>query len=137
MSRGWALPAAGDIVWCLFPELPDSKPGPKPRPALVLSVERREDGDVVRVAYGTSQKLNRLRTGEVAITQSQHPAAYALAGLAYDTKFDFKAIVDLPWSERYFKAPPKSRHGNNPKLGTLHATVLRAVEAAYRTAVER
>jgi mRNA-degrading endonuclease toxin of MazEF toxin-antitoxin module len=137
VSRGWALPAAGDIVWCLFPELPDSKPGPKPRPALVLSVERREDGDVVRVAYGTSQKLNRLRTGEVAITQSQHPAAYALAGLAYDTKFDFKAIVELPWSDRYFKALPKSRHGNNPKLGTLHVTVLRAVEAAYRAAVPR
>ena len=137
MSRGWAPPAAGDIVWCLFPELPDSNPGPKPRPALVLSVERREGGDVVRVAYGTSQKLNRLRTGEVAITQSQHPAAYALAGLAYDTKFDFNAIVELRWSDRYFKAPPKSRHGNNPKLGTLHVTVLRAVEAAYRAAVAR
>lgn len=137
MSRRWAPPAAGDIVWCLFPELPDSNPGPKPRPALVLSVERREDGDVVQVAYGTSQKLNRLRTGEVAITQSQHPAAYALAGLAYDTKFDFKAIVTLPWSDRFFKAPPKGRHGNNPKLGTLHVTVLRAVESAYRAAVAR
>lgn len=137
MSRGWAAPDAGDIVWCLFPELPDSNPGPKLRPALVLSVERREDGDVVRVAYGTSQKLNRLRTGEVAITQSQFPAAYALAGLAYDTKFDFNAIVELPWTERYFKAPPKPRHGNNPKLGTLHVTVLRSVEAAYHAAVAR
>lgn len=137
MSRSWPPPAPGDIVWCLFPELPDSNPGPKPRPALVLSVERREDGDVVRVAYGTSQKLDRLRTGEVAIKQAQYPAAYALAGLSYDTKFDFKAIVDLPWTDRYFKAPPKSRHGNNPKLGTLHATVLRAVEAAYRAAMER
>ena len=137
MSRGWALPAAGDIVWCLFPELPDSNPGPKPRPALVLSVESREDGNIVRVAYGTSQKLNRLRTGEVAITQREHPAAYALAGLAYDTKFDFKAIVDLPWTDRYFKAPPKSRHGNHPKLGTLHATVMRAVESAFRAAGAR
>ena len=137
MSRGWSPPAAGDIVWCLFPELPDSNPGPKPRSALVLSVERREEGDVVSVAYGTSQKLNRLRTGEVAITQSQHPAAYALAGLAYDTKFDLKAIVTLPWSDRYFKAPPKSRHGNNPKLGTLHATALRVVESAYRAAISR
>ena len=137
MSRRWPLPAVGDIVWCLFPELPDSNPGPKPRPALVLSVEHREDGDVVRVAYGISQKLDRLRTGQVAITQAQHPAAYALAGLSYDIKFDLKAIVELPWSDRYFKAPPKSRHGNNPKLGTLHATVLRAVEAAYRAAMVR
>ncbi len=137
MSAKWHLPAVGDIVWCLFPELPDSNPGPKSRPALVLRVERREDGDVVKVAYGTSQKLNRLRAGEVAITQAQNPAAYALAGLAYDTKFDFNAIVELPWTDRYFKAPPKSRHGNNPKLGTLHATVMRVVEAAYRAAMGR
>jgi hypothetical protein len=137
VSRVWAPPDVGDIVWCLFPELPDSDPGPKPRPALVLTVERREDGDGVRVAYGTSQKLNRLKSGEMAITQAQHPAAYALAGLAYDTKFDFKAIVELPWSDRYFKVPPKNRHGNNPKLGTLHATVMRAVESAYRAAMAR
>ena len=100
-------------------------------------MESREDGDIVRVAYGTSQKLNRLRTGEVAITQREHPAAYCLAGLAYDTKFDFKTIVELPWSDRNFKAPPKSRHGNNPKLGTLHATAMRAVESAYRAAMTR
>lgn len=137
MSQRWNLPAPGDIVWCLFPELPDSNPGPKPRPALVLSVECREDGDAVRVAYGTSKKLDRLKTGEVAITLAQHPAAYALAGLAYDTKFDFKAMVELPWSDRYFKVPPRARHGNTPKLGTLHATVLRAVEAAYRAATAR
>jgi hypothetical protein len=137
VTRTWSLPEVGDIVWCLFPELPDSNPGPKPRPALVLSVESREDGDIVRIAYGTSQKLNKLRAGEVAITQAQHPAAYALAGLSHDTKFDFNAIVLLPWTDRYFKAPPKSRHGNNPKLGTLHATVLRAVESAYRAAQAR
>ena len=103
----------------------------------MLSVEHREDGDIVRVAYGTSQKLNRLRTGEVAITQSQQPAAYALAGLSYDTKFDFNAIVELPWTARYFKPPPKSRYGNHPKLGTLHATVLRSVEFAFRAAMAR
>ncbi len=137
MKREWSAPAPGDIVWCLFPELPDSNPGPKPRPALVLSVEHLEDGCIVRVAYGTSQKLDRLKTGEVAIKQAQHPAAYALAGLSYDTKFDFKAIVEVPWTDRYFKAPPKSRYGNNPKLGTLHATVLRAVESAYRAAMMR
>jgi hypothetical protein len=102
-----------------------------------MGVEAREDGVVVRVAYGTSQNLSRLKTGEVAITQDKHQAAYALAGLAYDTKFDFKAIVDLPWSDRYFKVPLRNRHGNTPKIGTLHATVLRAVEAAYRAATAR
>jgi hypothetical protein len=137
MSPKWKLPAPGDIVWCLFPEVPDIEPGPKPRPALVMRVERRVDGDLVSVVYGTSQHLARLKTGEVVISQAQNPAAYALAGLAYDTKFDFKVIVDLPWSDRYFKVPQTSHHGNNPKIGTLHATVLHAVEAAYRAAVSR
>jgi len=136
MSQKWVLPAPGDIVWCLFPEVPGMEPGPKPRPALVLRVERKEDGDVLSVVYGTSQKLQQLKRGEFAITRDTHPSAYALAGLAYDTKFDFKAMVDLPWSERYFKVPPRSPHGNTPKLGTLHATILRAVEAAYRAMVE-
>jgi hypothetical protein len=45
----------------------------------------------------------RLKIGEVTITQAKNPAAFKLAGLAYDTKFDFKVIVDLPWSDRYFK----------------------------------
>ena len=135
MSSKWALPAPGDIVWCLFPEVPGMEPGPKPRPALVMRVERKEDGEVLSVVYGTSQNLRPLRRGEFAITRDNHPGAYALAGLAYDTKFDFKTMVDLPWSEGYFKVPPRSPHGNTPKLGTLHATVVWAVEAAYRAAV--
>jgi hypothetical protein len=81
--------------------------------------------------------LTRLKVGEVAITKTKNPAAYVLAGLAYDTKFDFKVIVDLPWSERYFKVPARSPHGNTPKLGTLHATILRPVEAAYLAALSR
>ena len=131
MKQCWQLPAPGDIVWCLFPEIPDIGPGPKPRPAIVFSIERRVDGDLVSVVYWTSKNVTRLRMGEVAITQSNHPAAYALAGLAYDTKFDFKVIVDLAWSDRYFKVPTRNRHGNTPKIGTLHATILREVEAAY------
>lgn len=137
MSVAWSLPEPGDIVWCLFPEVPNIEPGPKPRPAIVLSVERRGDGDQVSVVYGTSQHLMRLKTGEVAITQAKNPAAFKLAGLAYDTKFDFKVIVDLPWTDRYFKVPSRNPHGNTPKLGTLHVTILRAVEAAYRAASER
>jgi PemK-like, MazF-like toxin of type II toxin-antitoxin system len=137
MTRSWSLPAPGDIVWCLFPQLPDVEPGPKPRPALVLALENREDGDVVSVVYGTSQNVTRLKTGEVAIMKAKHAAAYALAGLAYDTKFDFKVVVDLAWSDRYFKGLPRNRHTNNPKMGTLHATMLHAFEAAYRAAQAR
>lgn len=102
-----------------------------------MSVERRDNGDVVSVVYGTSQNLTPLKTGEVAITQAKNPAAYALAGLAYDTKFNFKIVVDLPWTDRYFKVPPRSPHGNNPKIGTLHATILHAMEVGYRAAESR
>jgi hypothetical protein len=35
------------------------------------------------VAYGTSQKTDRLYSGEFRITKSEHPAAYASAGLSY------------------------------------------------------
>jgi hypothetical protein len=97
----------------------------------------REDGGQVSVVYGTSRNLNRIKAGEVAITHTKNLSAYALAGLAYDTKFDFKVVVDLPWSNRYFKVPARAPLGNTPKLGTLHATILRAVEAAYRAASMR
>lgn len=137
MTRTWKLPAPGDIVWCSFPEVPDTEPGPKPRPALVMSVETFDDGDLVGVVYGTSKHLNRLKTGEVSITKALHPAAYELAGLAYDTKFDFNVIVELPWSDRYFKVPPGRPHGNSPKLGTLHATVARAFALAHQSSTLR
>lgn len=137
MNKHWPSPTPGDIVWCLFPEAPNTVPGPKPRPALVVGIETRQDGDVVQVAYGTSQHVTRLKTGEVAITQQKHPAAYALAGLAYDTKFDLKVIVQLPWSDRYFKPPLRNRHGNTPKIGTLHVSMLHAMEAAYRAVASR
>jgi hypothetical protein len=102
-----------------------------------MRVDREDTGNFVSVVYGTSKQLTRLKTGEVAIRKTSHPAAFSLAGLSADTKFDFKVIVDLAWSDRYFKVPPKSPFGNNPKLGTLHATVLHAFEAAYRAAQSR
>ncbi len=133
----WALPEPGDIVWCVFPELPDIEPGPKPRPALVVTVERYANRDQVTVAYGTSKNLTRLKTGEFAITKANHAAAYALAGLSYDTKFDFKVVKALPWGDRYFKAPLRNRKGNTPVIGTLHATVQRAAATAYQPAAAR
>jgi len=36
MTGWWAEPAAGDIVWCHFPD--NINPRPKPRPALILAV---------------------------------------------------------------------------------------------------
>lgn len=137
MSARWPPPTVGDIVWCHFPELPAPEPGPKPSPALVLSVETREDGIAVRVAYGTSKKVTSLKSGEFAIQRGVHPAAYELAGLGFDTKFDCMQAIALPWSERYFKVPPHPRHGQTPKLGTLHPSLYHAAAAAFKAAARR
>jgi len=133
---GWALPAPGDIVWCRFPNLPRRDPGPKPRPALVCSVAEHEDGAAITVAYGTSQGLHRLHKGEFAITKQGNPAAYGSAGLSFDTKFDLKQRVELPWNTDFFAVPAHSPHGQHPKLGSLHASMMRAVQTAYQAVEE-
>jgi len=130
----WPAPEPGDIVWCRFPERPRDKPGPKPRPALVLEVMQRADGVEVKVAYGTSKKLGRLLAGEFAIRKSDNAAAYALAGLSYDTKFNLAETLALPWDNQFFAVPPNSRHGQMPKLGSLHSGMMKVVEAAMRAA---
>ncbi|MBJ7419634.1 MAG: hypothetical protein JHD18_05040 [Rhodoferax sp.] len=129
----WGEPAAGDVVWCHFPD--DIHPRPKPRPALILEVF---DDDApqffVRVAYGTSQRTTSLRRGEFSIERSRNLAAFEAAGLSYDTKFDLKQVLELPFSTEWFSVPPAAPHGQTPKLGTLHPSLVRAVQAAYQAA---
>lgn len=134
MAVRWTPPAPGDIVWCRFPDLPRRSPGPKPRPALVCEVTERDDGIAVTVAYGTSQRVSQLHRGEFAITRQGHPAAYGSADLSFDTKFDFKQLVTLPWNDDFFAVPPQAPHGQHPKLGSLHASMMRAAQAAFRAA---
>ena len=130
----WPAPEPGDIVWCRFPKRPRDMPGPKPRPALVLEVTQRADGVEVKVAYGTSKRLGRLLAGEFAIRKSDNAAAYALAGLSYDTKFNLAETLALPWDNPYFAVPPNPRHGQMPTLGSLHSGMMKVVEAAMRAA---
>lgn len=131
MTQWWAAPTAGDIVWCRFPD--GISPRPTPRPALILAVF---DDDApqfgVRVAYGTSRRTTALHRGEFTILRERNPAAYALAGLSYDTKFDLQRTLDLPYTADWFSVPPAAPHGQSPKLGTLHSSLVRALEAAYR-----
>jgi len=98
----------------------------------VSAVTERDDGIAVTVVYGTSQGLNRLHGGEFAITKLGSQAAYSNAGISFDTKFDFKQSVELPWNEDFFAVPARAPHGQNPKLGSLHASMMRAVQAAYQ-----
>lgn len=129
--RWWGEPTAGEIVWCHFPD--HIHPHPKPRPALILAVF---DDDAphfeVRAAYGTSQRTTTLHRGEFAILRGRNPAACETAGLSYDTSFDLKQTVDLPYTSEWFSVPPAAPHGQTPKLGTLHPSLVRAVEAAFR-----
>jgi hypothetical protein len=132
-AKWWGEPTAGEIVWCHFPDR--ITPRPIPRPALILAVF---DDDAprfaVRAAYGTSKKTNALRAGEFSILRDRNPAAYEAAGLSYDTKFDLKQTLDLPYTTEWFSVPPTAPHGQSPKLGTLHPSLVRAVQAAFRAA---
>jgi hypothetical protein len=90
----------------------------------------------VRVAYGTSQRTRTLHRGEFAILHASNPAGYQAAGLSYDTKFDLRQMVDLPYTTEWFTVPPSAPHGQTPKLGTLHPSLVRALQAAYRAISE-
>ena len=129
----WPEPTAGGIVWCQFPD--DINPWPKPRPALLLAVF---DDDAphfeVRVAYGTSQRTTALHRGEFGILRERNPVPYAAAGPSYDTKFDLRQAIDLPCTTEWFSVPPAAPHGQCPKLGTLHPSQVRAVQAALLAA---
>ena len=131
----WAEPTAGEIVWCHFPD--NGVPGPKPRPALILAVY---DDDApqfhVHVAYGTSKRTAALHRGEFLISKLRNPTAYEMAGLSYDTKFDLKQAIDLPYTTDWFTVPPAAPYGQIPKLGTLHPSLVPALRAAYRAVVD-
>ena len=129
----WSEPTAGEIVWCHFPD--DIHPRPQPRPALILAVFDDDDPQfAVRLAYGTSQRTTTLHRGEFSILHERNPAAYAAAGLSYDTKFDLKQALDLPYSTEWFSVPPSAPHGQIPKLGVLHPSLVRSVQAAFQAA---
>ena len=129
--KPWGEPTAGEIVWCHFPDKINTRP--KPRPALIVVVfDDAAPLFTVRVAYATSQKTTQLYRGEFAILQSSNPAAHAAAGLSYDTKFNLRQLVDLPYTAAWFSVPPAAPHGQTPLLGTLHPSMVRAVQAAYR-----
>ena len=134
--RWWPEPSAGEIVWCHFPD--NIHPKLKPRPGLIVSTKVDDEGMIfVSVAYGTSQKTDRLHSGEFRITKSEHPAAHKSAGLSYDTKFDLSKVLELPFNDAYFSVPPHAPHGQNPKLGTLHPSMVRVAGAAFAAARNR
>jgi hypothetical protein len=137
MARWWSAPLAGDIVWCYFPDELQTRPAEKPRPALILAVyDDRAPEFGALVAYGTSQKVTQLYAGEFAITRADGEA-FRAAGLSYDTKFNLARRVELLFNDEYFAVPPSAPHGQQPKLGVLHPSLMRRAAAAYRAVTDR
>ena len=134
--RWFAAPRAGDIVWCRFPERELPGPGPKPRPALVLRAGEHKGRPVVEVCYGTSQRVDRLYAGEFAITPADK-SAYAEAGLSYATKFNLGTTHELDYNELWFAVPTGAPHGQTPKLGLLHPSLMRRAAAAAKAVLQR
>jgi hypothetical protein len=131
--RWWPEPTAGEIVWCHFPD--NIHPKPKLRSGLIVSTKVDDEGIIfVSVAFGTSQKTNRLYRGEFRISKSEHPVAYASASLSYDTKFDLRNVLELPFNDAYFSVPPHAPHGQTPMLGTLHPSMVRVAASAFLAA---
>jgi PemK-like, MazF-like toxin of type II toxin-antitoxin system len=126
-------PRPGDIVWCLFPEDRKLVPGPKPRPALVVRIGEIEGAPAVVVAYGTSRRVTELHAGEFAISRGDGDA-FKTSGLSFDTKFDLSRLVELPFTVKWFGVPPGAPHGQTPKLGLLHPTLMRRASAAFSAA---
>jgi len=134
--RWFAAPRAGDIVWCRFPQRGLPGPGPKPRPALVLRVGEHAGHTVIEVCYGTSQKTDQLYAGEFAIIPADD-AAFTAAGLSYPTKFNLGETFELDYNDQWFAVAPGALHGQTPKLGLLHPSLMRRVIAAARAAKKR
>jgi hypothetical protein len=135
MTRWWKQPLAGDVVWSFFPDELQSVPAEKQRPALVLAVyDDHAPQFGVLVAYGTSQRVDQLYRGEFAITAADADA-YRTAGPSYDTKFNLVRRLQLPFNDEYFCVPPGAPHGQRPKLGVLHAGLMRRAAATWKAAL--
>ena len=128
----WPPPRPGDIVWCHFPQDLARRPGPKPRPGLVLAVGEVKGETALEVAFGTSQKTNRLYPGEFLIAPDDGDA-FRTAGLSYPTKFDLRKSLQLPYTAEWFAVAPGTPFGQTPKLGLLHPGLIRRARMAFES----
>lgn len=125
-------PAPGDIVWCRFPEVEGIRPGPKSRPALILSVQDDVTPVRVKVAYGTSQQPEKLAPWEFAIGPDDS-VAFTLSGLAVATKFSMRKVVILAYTDFWFSRAP-GQLSSTPRLGLLHPSLMSRAAAAFAAA---
>jgi hypothetical protein len=99
----------------------------------VLQVGEDRGRPIVAVAYGTSQKIDRLYPGEFVIAPSDREA-YDAAGLSHSTKFNLGRTFELDYNDVWFAVAPGAPHGQTPKLGLLHPSLVKRARAAFNAA---
>jgi hypothetical protein len=102
-------------------------------PAYPRPLHHARSTSIEYLDYEPSQHTDRLHSGEFLIAPADG-AAYALSGLSYPTKFDLRNGKELSYSEEWFRAPPHAPHGQTPKLGVLHPSLVRRARAAFDAA---
>lgn len=102
----------------------------------MLRVGEHAGHPVVEVCYGTSQKTDQLYAGEFAITPVDD-ATFTAARLSYPTKFNLGETFELDYNDQWFAVAPGSPHGQTPKMGLLHPSLMRRAGVAARAAKRR
>ena len=130
------IPNSLDIVWCRFPELPITKPGPKARPGLVRAVQLSQDHTHARVevCYGTSKLKKSMYPYDLFI---ENAAQLTLLGLSQATRFELERTVFLPWAKEFFECRDGSKtpvivHLSDSEIGQLE-TIKRLRRRARRS----
>ncbi len=126
------LPQPADIVLARFPlHLAKHLPGPDARTCLVLFIY--DDDHAVEIAYGTSQKLDKIYKGEFLI--SANDPGFQGTGLRKSTKFNLKNRVIVPFDNEWFTPPRSGRIASPPpKIGRVQLEHHNALAKAWREA---
>lgn len=124
------LPVPGDIVLCFFPEICSARKFGKQRPAIVLAVNSEKK--VVEVAFGTTQKLDRVYPTEV-IFDSSSPS-FSRTGLRKTTKFDLARTAKLEFNSEWFCPPAFPPGVTSPILGVVPPVMIEALRKAFDAA---
>lgn len=85
----------------------------------------------VRVVYGTSQHTTEVSATEFLIRR-EDSEAFKLSGLAVTTKFCFHNVAILQYTDLWFTAAPATPPKPNPIMGSLHASLVKTAERAFR-----
>jgi len=127
------LPSPGDVLCCHFPNFDPKEDTAKERPCLVISVMDTATPVRLRVAYGTTQKVEAAGRGDFIVEKKKHLTA---AGLFYKTRFSLRNICVLDYTEHWFRrAPlPGGLTASTPKMGVLAPELIPLLQRAAEEA---